>query len=521
MSDVIEEEGSILDWVWGTIQGDFNEDPSVGQLITNAVITAIPLVDQVADARDLTANIKALVWDKRYDDFTVWLGFFFTLIGLIPTVGSLLKGVLKLVWKSSKLDEVLKFFNAFMKGNGVRWLKELRAGKLKQYSQDAAKMAKEVIDSVSSTIKEAMEYVPSWAGNLYQKMQDVLNVLREVRSRVDDMFSKVTAELEQKLDDLLKQNVDNTAEGSSKSTLMVKQEADEVPVRSKERDAELRAKKAVPSSLVEAEEILKNRRKEIAASGYQPKYSDADLQELAKTGDIGSDRFQARFMETKYLVNRDTPNTHLSGAMGATMEGASGKGAKYWSTSFDQIEDADTDPKLIAEKLGLTYNPEADYTLVVVDTNVTTPLTGTKSVSATFENVSDFANTELPGKFPTAFTDKAMTPEFQAEYSKHYKAADKSGAFEKKWSAGNFEKYLDTTDLSAADKKLMKQRFQMHGTIGNNEDYLGNGLTKNNNPEVSQEYGAVETLNFERKEINLDQLNQSNALKIIPGLTTI
>lgn len=227
MTETLDED-SILEWVWGTIQGDFNENPSVGQLITNAIITAIPVVDQVADVRDLTANLKAMIWDKRYDDFTVWLALFFTLIGLIPTVGSLLKGVLKLVWKGAKLDEVLRFFNKFMKGNGVRWLKELRAGKLKQYSKEAAQMGKDIIDNVSSTIREAMEYIPTWAGNIYQKMQALLSALKIVRSKIDDMFARITSGLEEKLDDLIRQNMDNSAEGSSKSTLMVKQEADEV-----------------------------------------------------------------------------------------------------------------------------------------------------------------------------------------------------------------------------------------------------------------------------------------------------
>jgi hypothetical protein len=207
--------------------------------------------------------------------------------------------------------------------------------------------------------------------------------------------------------------------------------------------------------------------------------------------------------------------------MGQTMQGESGVGAKYWSTSFDQLEDADSDPRLISEKLGLTYNPKADYALVIVDTQVAAPMTGVKSVSATFKNVSEFANTELPKKFPKEFTDKAMTPEFQAEYSKYYKDAEASGAFKTKWSSKQFENYLDTTDLDPANKKLMKQRFEMHRTVGNNEDYLGNGLTKNNNPAVDQKYGAVETLNFERNEVNLSQLDQQNAITVLPGLSPI
>ena len=282
-----------------------------------------------------------------------------------------------------------------------------------------------------------------------------------------------------------------------------------------------RSKKVEPQSLAEAESILKNRRKEIAGNGYQPKYSDTELKEIAETGDIGKERFQVRFMESKYLTHRDTKDVPLSGAMGQTMKGESGTGAKYWSTSFDQLEDADSDPRLISEKLGLTYNPKAKYALVIVDTQVAAPMTGVKSVSATFKNVGEFANTELPKKFPKAFTDKAMTPEFQAEYSKHYKDAEASGAFKKKWSAKNFENYLNTTDLDPTDKDMMIQRFEMHDAIGNNEDYLGNGLTKNNNPAADQKYGAVETLNFERNEVNLSQLKEQNAISVLPELSRI
>ncbi|WP_370293423.1 hypothetical protein [Thalassolituus sp.] len=282
-----------------------------------------------------------------------------------------------------------------------------------------------------------------------------------------------------------------------------------------------KSKKVEPESLAEATSILAARRNSIAAHGYQPKYSDAELKDIAETGDIGKERFQVRFMESKYLTHRETPDAPLSGAMGQTMQGASGTGAKYWSTSFDQLEDADSDPKLISEKLGLTYNPEADYALVIVDTQAAAPITGVKSVSATFKNVGEFANTELPDDFPKSFTDKAMTPEFQAEYSKHYKDAEASGAFKKEWSSKKFENYLNTTDLDPTDKDLMIQRFEMHGTIGNNDDYLGNGLTKNNNPAVNQKYGAVETLNFERNEVNLSQLKEQSAISVLPELSRI
>lgn len=43
-------------WIWETIQGDFNDNQSTGQVVTGTVISMIPLVDQICDVRDLVAN---------------------------------------------------------------------------------------------------------------------------------------------------------------------------------------------------------------------------------------------------------------------------------------------------------------------------------------------------------------------------------------------------------------------------------------------------------------------------------
>jgi type VI secretion system Hcp family effector len=278
-----------------------------------------------------------------------------------------------------------------------------------------------------------------------------------------------------------------------------------------------------PASLADAKRRLARVRKDIKDHGYRPKYSDAQLTDLATNGNVGEERFQARFMEETHLNHKDTPTVPLSGAMGLIMEGATGKGAKYWSTSFDQIEDADTDPRLLCGKLGLTYDPEKKYVLILVDTEKSIPLTGVKSVPATFEKVSEFANTELPLDFPKSFTDIAMTPDFQAKYSEHYAAAVYSGdlPYYGAKDVDQFRKYLSSTNLTKSDKKFFSTRMKMHEIIGNNQDYVGNGLTKDMIRKSPNQFGAVETLNFERKEINLKSLNDAGAITIIQGLNTI
>ncbi|WP_369600748.1 hypothetical protein AAIA72_13035 [Hahella sp. SMD15-11] len=62
---------------------------------------------------------------------------------------------------------------------------------------------------------------------------------------------------------------------------------------------------------------------------------------------------------------------------------------------------------------------------------------------------------------------------------------------------------------------LLVSRMQMHDKVGNNQYYTGNGLTKNLIAESDSQYGVVETLNFERGEINLRTFREAGATEIM------
>lgn len=81
-------------WFWEAIEGDFNDDRSTAQILVDAGISMIPLVDQVCDLRDLIANCRKLAKDRT--DIWNWVALVLTLIGLFPSLGSLVKGVLKI-----------------------------------------------------------------------------------------------------------------------------------------------------------------------------------------------------------------------------------------------------------------------------------------------------------------------------------------------------------------------------------------------------------------------------------------
>lgn len=81
-------------WFWEAVEGDFNENRSTSQILVDAGISMIPLVDQICDLRDLIANCRKLSRDQN--DVWNWVALVLTLIGLFPALGSLVKGVLKI-----------------------------------------------------------------------------------------------------------------------------------------------------------------------------------------------------------------------------------------------------------------------------------------------------------------------------------------------------------------------------------------------------------------------------------------
>ena len=54
-------------WLWEAIEGDFNDERSTAQILFDAAVSMIPLVDQLCDMRDLVANVRKLQNRHRYD----------------------------------------------------------------------------------------------------------------------------------------------------------------------------------------------------------------------------------------------------------------------------------------------------------------------------------------------------------------------------------------------------------------------------------------------------------------------
>ena len=122
------------DWLWGTVQGAFNEKQSTSQIVVDAVIGMIPLVGDATAARDLIAVSVRLADDpKKREETLEWVLLVVLIFALIPVVGGVIKGVGRLLLKAAKeatehaaaLREIIEFCNRVGHGNAVKWIKTL------------------------------------------------------------------------------------------------------------------------------------------------------------------------------------------------------------------------------------------------------------------------------------------------------------------------------------------------------------------------------------------------------------
>lgn len=91
-----QDLSAAAEWIWEVIQGDFHEEQTTAQVVTGTVVSMIPIVDQICDVRDVVANCKKINEDSN--NGWAWVALVLTLIGLFPTLGSLVKGCLKIVF---------------------------------------------------------------------------------------------------------------------------------------------------------------------------------------------------------------------------------------------------------------------------------------------------------------------------------------------------------------------------------------------------------------------------------------
>lgn len=226
-----QELSAAAEWLWTVLQGDFAEEQTTAQVVTGTVISMIPLVDQLCDVRDLVANCKKINEDSsnRWN----WLALAFTLIGLFPVLGSLIKGLFKILfaylrkamhgagkaaldvdlWQACKpyVEASILKLNAFVRRPEVR--KALSAQRIDNIYQHLAGELRKVgaqvnpaslvraMDTGIATLKELLGLVRKWGGpRLAAQADELIRLVTGVRDQAHRQFAQVTGPINEVLE---------------------------------------------------------------------------------------------------------------------------------------------------------------------------------------------------------------------------------------------------------------------------------------------------------------------------------
>ncbi|MBE0375686.1 polymorphic toxin type 15 domain-containing protein [Pseudoalteromonas maricaloris] len=193
------------DWLWGTLQGDFNQNPSTSQIVVGTLISMIPIIDQVMDLRDIIANVMLLTDDDEANDTDAWLAFTLTGIGLVPVVGSAVKGVGKVILKNTgeSLSAALAVLRKLGKGDPVKYLRDINW-------QDLGKQSATEVKNIVKGLRDSLDDMStSWHYDLLlpdaaiESMQATVKRLDDVTPKIDQHMQQAAQEIGQRVNKAL------------------------------------------------------------------------------------------------------------------------------------------------------------------------------------------------------------------------------------------------------------------------------------------------------------------------------
>ena len=189
-TSLLDEAGSLAaiagDWLWGTLQGDFNENPSTSQIVVGSIISMIPVIDQIMDCRDVCANVMVLTDDDKANDTNGWIALTLTGIGFIPVLGSAVKGVGKVIVKNAEgaISLAAATLRKLGKGDPIAYIKNIDW-------QDLGKQAAALIKEKVEALREALTAITSSYKLKWLLSDDMLANLKQVNESLAAIIPKI------------------------------------------------------------------------------------------------------------------------------------------------------------------------------------------------------------------------------------------------------------------------------------------------------------------------------------------
>lgn len=211
-----------VSWAWGAIIGDFNKEPTLSQTIVAGLISIIPVADQVSDVRDLVANVLTLTNEIERENKENWINLALTAFGLIPTVGSVVKTLIKVIRHKDFADikalaEIMETCETYLRkigaGNQIPWkdnpIRWLQTKPWQELADRAKTSIQEYLSELSYQFKTFgsansvnFENTPSYK-SLDAGLDALFKRVDEIASQINDYIDRVAKEIIQKVDGLL------------------------------------------------------------------------------------------------------------------------------------------------------------------------------------------------------------------------------------------------------------------------------------------------------------------------------
>ena len=200
-------------WLWGTVQGAFNEKQTLSQIITDAVIGMIPLVGDVTAARDLIAVGSGLASDHKKREETVeWVLLVILIFALIPVFGGVIKGVGRIALKvtgataadarliARVADDIIQFLNRIGHKNAQAWFKSLDV--MVYQAQILSKFRAFCDVVIISIYRYGLRFRAVLPQSLVARMEQLSNGFQQLKALGDQMIPQALKELHGKLQEL-------------------------------------------------------------------------------------------------------------------------------------------------------------------------------------------------------------------------------------------------------------------------------------------------------------------------------
>jgi hypothetical protein len=197
-------------WLWGTVQGAWNEKQTVSQIIVDAVIGMIPLVGDATAVRDLLAVGTGLAEspEKRESKWQ-WVLLVVLLLALIPVLGGVLKGVGRLVIRAAEdvmkeaprlvelSKDIVALLNRLGHKDAVQWLRALDFGK---YEAQLVERCKAFCDTVILAINRyALKFQKILPQSFVSRMESMSRGFAAIKGAADKMIPQAVKDLNEYL----------------------------------------------------------------------------------------------------------------------------------------------------------------------------------------------------------------------------------------------------------------------------------------------------------------------------------